>query len=142
MSDLLRQLLIEEEGRAASVYEDSEGFLTVGVGHLVDGRKGGKLPEHIIDALLDHDIFEKASQARTLPGFETLNPVRQAVLVSMVFQLGFSGVLGFKKMLGAIAAGDFEGAAAHGLDSRWARQTPKRAQRQMKMLATGQWIER
>lgn len=142
MSEMLRQLLIEEEGREESAYEDSEGYLTIGVGHLIDGRKGGKLPEHIIDALLDHDIYEKAQQAQALPGFDALNPVRQAVLVSMVFQLGLSGVLGFKGLLKAISAGDFEGAAAHGLNSRWAKQTPKRAKRQMQMLATGEWQSR
>ncbi len=143
MSALLRRLLIEEEGRVPHAYQDHLGYWTIGVGHLIDERKGGRLPEHIIDALLEYDMDEKIGQARTLAGFDQLNEVQQAVIISMVFQLGINGVKGFRNMCAALAMGDAKTAAAHGRDSKWWRQdTPRRAERQMRMLETGIWVPR
>jgi lysozyme len=47
----------------------------------------------------------------------------------MAYQLGPSGVVAFKKMLAALEAGDRIAAAEAALDSKWATQTPNRAQR-------------
>jgi lysozyme len=141
--ELALQLLNEEEGRVPHAYQDHLGYWTIGVGHLIDERKGGRLPDQIINELLAYDIDEKTAQAQTLPGWEKLNEVQRAVLVSMVFQIGIDGVRGFRNMLAALAAGDLSKAAAHGRASKWARQdTPRRADRQMKMLQSGVWVPR
>lgn len=143
MSDAALQLLNEEEGRVPHVYPDHLGFWTIGVGHLVDQRKGGRLPDHIIDALLTHDIEQAETGAATLPGWDALNDVQRAVLISMVFQLGLDGVKGFRNMLAALGVGNLSKAAAHGRASKWARQdTPRRAERQMKILESGVWVPR
>lgn len=145
MSKVARDLLVEEEGRRAQPYYDSapERFVTWGVGHLADPRKPCPVPDHIVDAMFDHDYAEKMLQASTFPGFANLNEVQQAVIVSMVFQLGFDGVSKFRKFLDALKRGDLRAAAVEGLDSKWAKvDTPRRAQRQMKMLATGLWVPR
>lgn len=135
--DLAHKLVSEEEGRIAHVYQDTEGYWTIGVGCLVDARRNGGLCDAAIDVQLDHDLSTARSRAAALPGFDLCNDVRQAVLVSMCFQLGsLAGWPNFRK---AIAAGDYDAAAAHGLDSLWARQTPARAKRQMQMLRTGVW---
>ena len=42
----------------------------------------------------------------------------------------------FKKMKAALERGDFEAAAAEMLDSRWARQTPNRADREALEIAS------
>jgi len=139
MSDILRQLLIKEEGWRNKAYADSLGVLTVGVGrNLVS--KG--LSDQEIDLLLTNDMREAEAQAAFLPGYPALNEVQKAVICSMVFQLGIAGLKGFKSMLASLAAGDVKGAAAHGLDSLWAKQVPIRAKRQMDMLASGEWIEK
>jgi GH24 family phage-related lysozyme (muramidase) len=144
----LRQLLIEEEGVVPHVYPDHLGFLTIGVGHLVDERKGGKLPHTIIESLLDYDIAAVYQQAQTIPGFNRLNEIQRAVVCSMVFQMGMEpfdgdGFKDFKNFLASLAAGDLSAAAAHGLDSKWAREdTPARAKRQMQMLMSGQWVRK
>lgn len=143
MSDAAFQLINEEEGRVPHAYADNMGFLTIGVGHLIDKRKGGRLPDHIIDALFRYDLDEKTGQAQTLPGWDALNEVQRAVLISMVFQMGLEGVRGFKNMLAALGAGELSKAAAHGRASRWAQvDTPRRAERQMKMLESGLWVPR
>lgn len=139
MSGLLQKLLIEEEDRIPHAYEDHLGFLTIGVGHLIDKRKGGRLPDSIIDALLDYDIAEKTELAARFPGWDRLDDIRRAMLVSMCFQMG-GKPLRWPNFCRALEAGDYLEAAKHGLDSDWAReQTPARARRQMRMLASGEW---
>jgi lysozyme len=135
--DLAHRLVSEEEGRIAHAYQDSLGLWTIGVGCMVDARKGGGLCDEAIDTQLDHDLKTARERASALSGFEQCNEVRQAVLVSMCFQLGsLSSWVYFRN---ALAAGDYNAAADAGLDSLWARQTPARAQRQMQMLRTGEW---
>ena len=46
----------------------------------------------------------------------------------MVFQLGIGGVSKFKNMWKALEKEDYYTASQEMLDSRWARQTPKRAE--------------
>ena len=47
----------------------------------------------------------------------------------------------FERMLKAIKTQCWNDATHEGLDSRWAKQTPERAERQMKTLLTGTWSE-
>lgn len=136
--DLAHQLVASEEGRIAHVYQDSLGFWTIGVGALVDARKGGGLCDEAIDAQLEHDLAAARIRATSLPGFAALNEVRQAVLVSMCFQLGTLAT--WPNFKAAVARGEFDSAAEQGLDSLWAKQTPLRAKRQMQMLRTGVWL--
>ena len=143
MINNLRSLIELHEGRIPYCYADSLGNLTIGVGHLVDKAKGGKLPEDIIDALLDHDIRVHAEELRReLPWVKDLDPVRYAVLVDMAFNLGVPGLLLFRNTLGAIKAGDMAGAAESMLKSRWATQVGSRAKRLAGMLVSGQWPDK
>ena len=57
-----------------------------------------------------------------------------SVLVEMAYQMGLTGLNGFVKMLTAIELGDYETAAFEGLDSKWAKQTPNRANRLMAIV--------
>ena len=149
MSDeLAARLIEEEEGRVAHAYPDHLGFLTIGVGHLIDAKKGGRLSDPIIDAIFAEDRVKFEKQAALIPGYFQLNAVQRAVIVSMLFQLGGEGFDGdgvkdWTNMLAAIARGDVKEAARHGRDSKWWREdTPGRAERQMRMLETGLWVPR
>ena len=129
---VIGQLLSEEEGRVNHAYQDSMGYWTYGVGHLIDPRKGGTVSDAIIDAQLLEDIQAKSSQAALLTGFAALNEVQKAAVISMVFQLGLGGVRGFPTFCEALAHNDLAAAAAAGLDSKWAKHdTPARAQREV-----------
>lgn len=137
----LRTLLERDEGRRKSVYQDHLGFWTLGVGRLVDGRRGGGLSDEEIDFLLDNDIKAKTAEVRAaLPWFDSLDEVRQAVLVSMAFQMGTAGLLKFKNTLSMIERGDYSGAAHGMLESLWAKQTPLRATRLADMMEEGKWV--
>jgi lysozyme len=141
VTELAAKLIEEEEGRVPYAYTDSMGFTTIGVGHLIDARKGGSIPDFMVNQLLEYDLDRCIGQAQTLAGWEQLNEVQRAVVLSMVFQLGIGGVKGFRKFCGALAIGNVREAAREGRDSKWWREdAPKRAERAMKMLETGLWV--
>lgn len=136
----LAQQLEREEDRKRSAYQDHLGFWTIGVGRLIDARKGGGLTDEEIDYLLANDIKTKTSEvAKALPWMSTLNAARQGVLIGMAFQLGTDGLLAFKNTLAKIQAGDYAAAADNMLLSKWATQTPERAKRMAKQMETGTW---
>jgi lysozyme len=136
----VRDLLTWHEGRVPWAYHDSLGFLTIGIGHLIDRRKGGKLPDPIIDALFDYDLKQHSEELfRALPWARDLDPVRQAVLIDMAFNLGISGLLGFHNTLGAVRDKRWQDAARGMLASKWATQVGRRASRLSGMMLTGEW---
>ncbi len=137
----LAQLLEDEEGRVAHAYQDHLGFWTIGVGRLIDKRKGGRLTDPEIDYLLSNDIAEKTGElARALAWFNDLDEVRRNTLIAMAFQMGTAGLLGFRNTLEMVKAGDYKAAGRGMLQSRWAEQTPKRAQRMAQQMETGLWV--
>ena len=64
-----------------------------------------------------------------LDWYKDMPPEVQGVLCEMVFQIGFSGVMLFRKMIANMKDRDWKGAADEMLDSKWHRQTPNRSQR-------------
>lgn len=142
MTDLVETLLGEEEGRERCAYQDSRGLWTIGIGALVDKSiPGAGLCDEAIAVQFAHDCAQARADAQKFPRFAELNEVRQAVLISMCFQLGRKP-LHWPNFMHSLELGDFEQAARHGRDSDWWRdQTRKRAERQMQMLASGQWVK-
>lgn len=59
----------------------------------------------------------------------------QDVLIEMAYQMGVDGLLGFKGTLTLLSKGDYIAASKEMLNSKWARQTPKRAERLSRKLA-------
>lgn len=139
LKERLKSDLERDEGRIPHVYRDSEGYWTIGVGHLVDKRKGGRLPDIIIDSLLEYDIEETISKCRqSFPWFDSLDAGRQAVVCNMVFNLGLKGFMGFRRTIEAIEKRDWEAVSREMLDSRWARQVGNRASRLAMIMKTGE----
>lgn len=135
------QQLKNEEGSVAHAYQDSLGFWTIGVGRLIDERKGGLLYPDEIDYLLKNDIKRKTDGLNdALPWFVLLDEARQAVLIQMAFQMGVKGLLAFTTTLGHVRVGRYAEAAVAMLESLWAKQTPERAARLSKQMETGEWI--
>lgn len=136
----LKQQLIRDEGAVGHAYHDSFGFLTIGVGRLIDERRGGGLSPDEIDYLLDNDIKAKTHEVlQALPWAARLSEPRRAVLVNMAFQLGTKGLLAFHRTLGSIEDGQYGDAAVEMLDSTWAKQTPARAMRLAVQMESGEW---
>jgi len=121
----LRRQLIRHEGLALKPYRDTTGHLTIGVGRNLTDQ--GLTHEEAM-ALLDHDLVRVEREVRTaIPWFFELDDVRQGVLCNMAFNLGITKLLEFHETLTAIHRRDYMAAAAHMLDSYWARQVGHRA---------------
>lgn len=135
----IQAMLVKEEGEVLHAYQDQLGYWTIGVGRLIDDRRGGGITQDESRYLLSHDIRRKGANAEAYPWFAGLSDNRQAVVVGMIFQMGAAGFGQFHNTQRKIAEGDYAGAAASMLNSKWARQTPGRAKRMAHIMTTGEW---
>lgn len=133
--DRLKARLSIDEGNKAKPYTDTVGKLTIGVGRNLTDR--GLSPDEV-NYLLANDIAIATSDAKKLvTGFDSLDDVRQEVLVNMAFNLGIDRLRGFKKFLAAVNTKDFAKSSVEMLDSLWAKQVGARANRLSKAMLTG-----
>lgn len=127
--------LMKDEGFREKPYRCPAGKLTIGYGtNIDDGIDADEamfLLEHRVDiAILDCRTF--------FPWFETLSLARQAVIINLRYQLGMPRLRGFKRMIAALAGGDYDMAADELLDSKYARvDCPERAKRLAWTMRTG-----
>ncbi len=144
-------LITKEEGYRKKVYRCSEGYPTIGIGWKLgpkyaplDNFKFMEVSKTVARQVLKETItqsyrFLKESSHQPAQLFKELSEERQAIFISMAYQMGDHALHKFTKMMNAIEKGDFIEAANEMLDSRWARQTPERAQRHAEQMRTGQW---
>lgn len=136
----VKDMLKREEGCVLHAYPDHLGYMTIGVGRLIDKRKGGGISEAEADYLLDNDIAKTTIQlSAAFPWFNSLNDARKAVLIGMAFQMGMKGLISFKTTLAHIRDERFANAAESMRQSLWAKQTPARALRMATQMETGEW---
>ena len=135
----IERLLFQEEGLVLHAYRDHKGYWTIGIGRLIDKRRGGRITEEEAFYLLRNDIAKRETALDVaIPWWRTLDEPRQAVLMSMAFQLGVAGLLAFKVTLKSVEDDRFEDAAHQMLISKWAKvDTPARANRLAKVMRTG-----
>ena len=131
---MTRQLRLHE-GERLKPYRCTAGKLTIGIGRNLDDR--GITREEAAMLLANDIAAEERELLRALPWVATLDEVRQRVLLDMSFNMGLVGLLGFKRTLATIQAGEYQAAATMMLDSKWAKQVGQRAERLSRMMATG-----
>jgi lysozyme len=137
---MLEDQLRRDEGEKLSAYQDHLGFWTIGIGRLIDSRRGGGISTDESTMLLRNDIARiRVELLQRLPWFVHLDPVRQGVLMNMAFQLGINGLMAFQDTLGKVQTGDYAVAADKMLQSKWATQTPERAKRLSIQMRDGVW---
>lgn len=137
----ITRLLRAEEGENLYEYKDHLGYSTIGVGRLIDKRKGGGITSEESAYLLGNDIQKRLTELDLkLPWIKRLDDARRGVLLSMAFQMGVDGLLAFKNTLEMVRTGRYADAANGMLNSLWARQTPQRAQRHAVQMRTGVWV--
>ena len=129
--NLLDRVLVHE-GFRAKPYQDSLGVLTIGHGITwISEEESTVIVEGRLIANLKHI-------GKLWPWLADHPQVITEVIVEMTYQLGVAGVGGFKNMLAAIQAGDYTTAAQEGINSRWAKQTPSRANELMNIVRTAE----
>jgi lysozyme len=143
----LYEEISKDEGKVLHAYLCSELHATVGIGHKIldtDPEKDleifgvnweqvpddQRISEHRCYVLFQEDVQIAISNCISLyDNWNELPQEAQHILVNMVFQLGKRGLSNFKNMNIAINAQDWGTMAEEMMDSRWAKQTPNRAER-------------
>jgi lysozyme len=114
--------LVIDEGEVLHEYKDHLGYSTIGVGILIDARKGGGITQEESRYLLRNRIASKTAEcAAKFDWFSKIDSVRRQVIVCMAFQLGVNGVAAFRKMCAALSICDYITASIEMLDSQWAK---------------------
>lgn len=137
MSESLMEMLERHEGFVSHAYQDSEGFWTIGVGRLIDKRRGGGITWSEARYLLQHDIRavkEDLEEIFSQAELTNMGETRAKAVCDMRFQLGADGFREFERMIQALKGHDWTRAKQEVLDSLWAQQTPARAQEIAEML--------
>ncbi len=109
------------EGYRDKVYPDSLEKPTCGWGHYL--AVGSKVPLAASEAFFKQDFKQAKDDLKVLIeiySLPNLGPVRKAVLLGMLFQMGLGGEKKFKKMIVALMNKNWDKAADEMLDSRWA----------------------
>lgn len=147
------QRLCIHEGIRLEPYRCPAGYLTIGVGRnletnpitpeekkVVGDWKSG-ITKNAAFYLLRNDIKRVEKECEQNIGFwDNLDNERQYALLDMAFNLGIHGLLRFNKMLSAMALGNYKQAAEECLNSKYARDVGKRAERIAKTIETGKFV--
>lgn len=129
------QLIQDEGGHVLTMYLDTVGKHTIGVGHNLDAKP---ISQYASEIIFDDDYTDAVADLHTyLPWAARLSEDDHAVLVNMAFNLGIGGLLKFTKFLEALRLGDHARAAAEMLNSKWAHQVGPRALRLVNIVQHG-----
>lgn len=149
--ELYEQIALHE-GVEPSVYKDTKGKRTIGIGFNLDepsNRKkaeavglnvqdmlsGRTLSDKEIKMLYNESIKQAANDANAfLPRAGRQPPVVQKVLIDMAFNLGLTKLNKFEKMREALLQGDYNKAADEMIDSKWYNQVGNRSKTLVKMM--------
>ena len=142
--------LVLHEGLKLKLYKCPAGYLSIGVGRNLITNPLTKTEKQIVGDLshgityemamylLHHDIKRVLEECRSYFKFwKHLDPERKYALFDMCFNLGLAKLLKFKNMLQALEIGDYQGAAKECLNSKYAKDVGKRAERIAKTFETG-----
>ena len=131
MYDSVKERVLKHEGKINKIYKDSLGLKTFGVGHLVldtdDLEEGIEYSDEVVMEYFEKDFKIAVSDAHKFIDENTIPEDVFGVIIEMCFQLGYPRLCGFKKFKAALENNDLVEAHLQMLDSRWAKQTPQRA---------------
>lgn len=114
--DALAAEIVAVEGLKLKPYHCTAGKLSIGVGRNLEDRG---ISEDEARYLFKNDVAIIESELdRNVPWWRNMTPGRQRGLINMAF-MGVPRLMGFKKMLAALQAGDGHTAAAEARDSKW-----------------------
>ena len=130
--DDLKEMLIKNEGMELKLYRCGSQKLTIGAGRNIQDN-GISIDEAELMLKNDMDgVFNDLN--RNIPFWQSMPYNVRLVLADMCFNLGINRLLKFTKMLEALEERDFELAGEELLDSTYAKQVKKRADRNYRLV--------
>jgi len=117
-------------------YRDTVEKLTIGYGRNLDDRG---ITREEAELMLTTDLAFAIADASSLPFWDSLDPVRQIVISDMLYNLGLTKFRYFKRLIAALEKRDYILAAVEMKDSKWYKQTTRRAKVLVEAMQTGIW---
>lgn len=137
MKERWKEYIRRYEGLRLKPYTCPTGHLTIGYGHNLENG----ISKEAAEFMLKQDLLAaELAVSKKFLWWNSLNEVRQFVLVDMAFNMGLARLCTFKKMLAAVERGDYATAAKEMLNSRWAVQVGRRAQELAEMMKKGEYV--
>jgi|TARA_B100001105_G_C22366696_1_gene432971 lysozyme len=145
-SVVLKAQIKRHEGEVLEVYEDSLGYLTLGVGHLIreDDEEFGEpsgtpVSQEVVDRYYNTDFMKHVNETLHVCDdhgidFDNLPENIQHVLVNMCFNLGANRLGKFRNMLTACYESNWKEMSAQMEDSRWYGQVGRRSAELQEMV--------
>ena len=123
------------EYKTANGENVTEKFKTIGYGFRMDYLE---IDEEIAELILLRKIHEiEKNLDNNFDWYDDLPESVRHGVISIVYQLGLTSFMSFRKTIGFLSEGKWEEAADEALDSRWAVQTPSRAKAVTDMIRNG-----
>lgn len=151
IAEMINRLILHE-GLKLNPYKDTKGLLTIGIGRCIEtnpftyeeikavGDWQNGITRNAAYMLCKNDIIRCINELKkNISFFEKLDQERQYVLIDMCFNMGINKLLCFKKMLSALGIGNYNKAAEEILNSSYAKQVGKRADRLSNCIKTGRF---
>ena len=147
--DFALKLVKEAEGFEPHEYRCTAKKLTQGYGrnlevHPLSDEEKAELNE---DGSVSKEVAEKWALKELLDCeiklmsniiFNNQSPIRKAVLLDMCFNIGYTGLMKFKKMWFALGNKDYPEASRQAKDSAWYTQVGNRGKRNVEIIASNQ----
>ena len=123
------------------LYNDSLGYKTLGIGHLVKATDpenemevGTVVSQERVDECFEADLYVAINDMEKFTEDMNVDDNIKECVTHMVFQLGLPRLNKFKNFKQALLDGDIKTAQAEMKDSLWYRQTTNRAERLIEKL--------
>lgn len=141
-------LIKDGEGFEPNEYRCTAGKLTQGYGRnlevypLSDAEKAelnkdGSVSEEVAEKWAIQELRSCEEKLKDNVIFKSQSDLRKAVLLDMCFNIGYSGLMKFKKMWVALGSKNYEKAALEMKESSWYTQVGRRGKRNYDLMLEG-----
>ena len=147
--DLALKLVKEAEGFEPLPYRCTAKKLTQGYGRNLEVHplsaeekaelaSDGSVSEDVAEKWAIKELYECEEKLKSNIIYQKQSDVRKAVLLDMCFNIGYSGLMKFKKMWFALGERDYPQASREMKDSSWYTQVGNRGKRNVEIMASNQ----
>ena len=147
--DMALALVKEAEGFEPLPYRCTAGKDTQGYGRnlevhpLSEEEKAelasdGSVSEEVAERWAIKELYECEEKLNSNIIYQKQSDVRKAVLLDMCFNIGYTGLMKFKKMWFALGNKDYAEASRQMKDSAWYTQVGNRSKRNVEIMASNQ----
>lgn len=141
-------LVKDAEGFSAVPYYCPSNRLTQGYGRNLEAHplseeekaelnEDGSVSEEVAEKWAIEELRSCEDKLKDNVIFKIQNDLRKAVLLDMCFNIGYSGLMKFKKMWVALGSKDYEKAALEMKMSSWYTQVGRRGKRNYDLMLEG-----